>query len=54
MTARTIVGALALLALVAVTAYLLLQIPWEYGAGGVLVLGGLLWALGSDAPDVLP
>jgi hypothetical protein len=54
MTARTIVGGLALLALVAVTAYLLFQIPWEYGVGGVLVLGGLLWALGSDAPDVLP
>jgi len=54
MNARTIIGALALLALLGVSIYLLVQIPWEYGVGGVLVLGGLLWALGSDAPDVLP
>ena len=54
MTARTIVGTLGLLAMLGVTIYLLFQIPWEYGVGGVLVLGGLLWALGSDAPDALP
>jgi hypothetical protein len=54
MTARTIVGAIGLLALLGVAIYLLVQIPWEYGVGGILVLGGLLWALGSDAPDALP
>jgi hypothetical protein len=54
MNARTIIGAIALLALGAVAVYLLFQIPWEYGVGGVLVLGGLLWALGTDAPDALP
>ena len=54
MTARTIVGLCGLLALLAIVVYLLFQIPWEYGVGGILVLGGLLWALGSDAPDTQP
>ena len=54
MNARTIIGLLGLVALLGVSVYLLFQIPWEYGVGGVLVLAGLLWALGSDAPDALP
>ena len=51
MTARTIVGLCGLLALLAVTLYLLFQIPWEYG---IVVLAGLLWVIGVDEPDALP
>ncbi len=54
MTARTIVGLGAILILLGVTAYLLFQIPWEFGVGGILVLAGLLLAIGHDAPDALP
>jgi len=53
MTARTIVGATALLALIGVGIYLLVQIPWEFGVGGVLALAGILYAVGRDAPDAL-
>lgn len=54
MTARTIVGLCGLLVLLAVTVYLLFQIPWEYGVGGIVVLAGLLWVIGVDEPDALP
>lgn len=53
MTARTIVGLCGLLALVGVAIYLLFQIPWEYGVGGVAVLVGLLLAIGTNEPDAL-
>lgn len=53
MTARTIVGLCGLLALLGVTVYLLFQIPWEFGVGGILVLASLLLAIGHDAPDAL-
>ena len=53
MTARTIVGLLGLVVLFGIAVYLLFQIPWEYGVGGILVLGGILWALGVDSPDAL-
>ncbi len=44
MTARTIVGLCGLLVVLGVAIYLLLQIPWQYGVGGVLALAGL-WAI---------
>ena len=53
MTARTIVGLLGLLALVAIVVYLLFQIPWEYGVGGILVLASLLAIVGTNEPDAL-
>jgi hypothetical protein len=53
MTARTIVGATALLALIGIGIYLLFQIPWEFAVGGVAVLAGILLAVGHDAPDAL-
>jgi hypothetical protein len=53
MTARTIVGLFTIVALLGVTVYLLLQIPWEFGVGGILALAGILWALAIDAPDAL-
>jgi hypothetical protein len=53
MTARTIVGLCTIAGLVGVTLYLLLQIPWEYGVGGIVALIGILWALAIDAPDQL-
>lgn len=53
MTARTIVGACALLALLGITVYLLFQIPWEYGIGGILALTGLLAIVGTNEPDGL-
>ncbi len=53
MTTRTIVGALALLALLGVAIYLLFQIPWEFTVGGVLALAGILYAVGRGAPDAL-
>ena len=53
MTARAIVGLLGLAALFGVTAYLLFQIPWEYGVGGIVVLVGILLVLGVDEPDAL-
>ena len=40
MTSRTIVGAIALLALIGVGIYLLSQIPWEFALGGILALAG--------------
>jgi len=52
-TARAIVGLLGLAALFGVTAYLLFQIPWEYGVGGIVVLVGILLVLGVDEPDAL-
>jgi hypothetical protein len=53
MTARTIVGALALLALIGVGIYLLAQIPWEFALGGILALAGIWLAVGRSAPDAL-
>ena len=53
MAARTIVGVLALVALIGVGIYLLAQIPWEFALAGVLALGGILLAVGYDAPDAL-
>jgi hypothetical protein len=50
---RTVVGLIALAALVGVGIYLLFQIPWEFGVFGVLALAGILWALGVDEPDAL-
>jgi hypothetical protein len=52
-TARNIVGASAILVLLGIAVYLLFQIPWEYGVGGILVLAGLLLVIGRDAPDAL-
>jgi hypothetical protein len=53
MTARTIVGLGALLILVGIGIYLLVQIPWEFAVGGFLALVGILAAVGYDAPDAL-
>ena len=53
MTARTIVGLLGLVVLFGIAVYLLFQIPWEYTAGGILALAGLLAVIGADAPDTL-
>jgi hypothetical protein len=53
MTARTIVGTVALLTLVGVAVYLLAQIPWEFTVGGVLALAGILIAVGRGAPEAL-
>lgn len=53
MTSRTIVGAIALLALIGVGIYLLAQVPWEFAVGGVLALAGILWAVGRDAPGAV-
>ncbi|HKZ15276.1 MAG TPA: hypothetical protein VJL81_15675 [Solirubrobacterales bacterium] len=53
MTARTMVGALGLLALLGVTVYLLFQIPAAFAIGGIVALAAILWAVGHDAPDAL-
>ncbi|HJZ35832.1 MAG TPA: hypothetical protein VJ204_06120 [Solirubrobacterales bacterium] len=53
MTARTIIGLLGLVALFGIAAYLLFQIPWEYGVGGILVFAGILAVVGHDAPNAL-
>ena len=53
MTARTIVGAIALLALIGIAIYLLFQIPWEFALGGIVALAGIFYAVGRDAPDAL-
>ena len=53
MTSRTIVGAIALLALIGVGIYLLFQIPWEFALGGILALIGIWIAVGRSAPDAL-
>ncbi len=53
MTSRTIVGAIALLALIGVAIYLLAQIPWEFAVGGILALIGIFIAVNRDAPDAL-
>jgi preprotein translocase subunit SecF len=53
MTSRTIVGAIALLALIGIGIYLLVQIPWEFGVGGILALIGIWLAIGRSAPDAL-
>jgi preprotein translocase subunit SecF len=52
-TARNIVGASALLVLLGIAVYLLFQIPWQYGVGGIVALVGILAIIGSDAPDAL-
>jgi hypothetical protein len=53
MTARTIVGAIALLALIGVGIYLLAQVPWEFAVGGLLALAGIWLAVGRGEPDAL-
>jgi hypothetical protein len=53
MATRTIVGAIALLALIGITIYLLAQIPWEFALGGLLALAGIFYAISRDAPDAL-
>jgi hypothetical protein len=53
MTARTIVGLCGLLVLLGIAVYLLFQIPWEYGVGGIVALVGILAVIASDAPDAL-
>jgi hypothetical protein len=53
MIARTIVGAIALLALIGVGIYLLAQIPLEFAIGGILALIGIWLAVGRSAPDAL-
>jgi len=53
MTARTIVGLGGLLVILGVAVYLLFQIPWQYGVGGILALGGIMAIVGRDAPDAL-
>jgi hypothetical protein len=51
--ARTIVGLGGLLIPVGIGIYLLFQIPWEYGIGGIVALAGILLAVGHDAPNAL-
>jgi len=51
MATRTIVGTVALLALIGIGIYLLAQIPWEFALGGILALIGIFFAVGRDAPD---
>jgi hypothetical protein len=53
MTARTIVGLLGLVVLLGIAVYLLFQIPWEYGVGGIVVFAGVLALIGHDAPNAL-
>jgi preprotein translocase subunit SecF len=53
MTARTIVGACVLAVLAGVAIYLLLQIPWEFGIGGLVALVAILFTIAHDAPDPL-
>ncbi|HVV89682.1 MAG TPA: hypothetical protein VHB53_04230 [Solirubrobacterales bacterium] len=53
MTARNVVGACALVALVGVAIYLLAQIPWEYTLAGIVALVGILVLVAHDAPDAL-
>jgi hypothetical protein len=53
MTARTIVGLLGLVVLFGIAVYLLFQIPWEYGVGGIVAFAGILAVVGHDAPDAL-
>ena len=53
MTARTIVGLLGLVVLLGIAVYLLFQIPWEYGIGGIVALAGILLVVGHDAPNAL-
>jgi hypothetical protein len=49
-TARTIVGACALAALLGVGIYLLFQIPAVFAIGGIVVLVALVALLTRDAP----
>jgi hypothetical protein len=53
MTARTIVGLLGLVVPLGIAVYLLFQIPWEYGIGGIVALAGILLVVGHDAPNAL-
>jgi preprotein translocase subunit SecF len=53
MTARTIIGLLGLVVLLGITVYLLFQIPWEYGVGGIVALAGLLVIVGTNEPGAL-
>jgi hypothetical protein len=50
MTARTIIGACALLALVGVAVYLLFQIPAVFAIGGLVALVAIFAAVAHDAP----
>jgi hypothetical protein len=53
MTARTIIGVGTIAVLLGVTIYLLAQIPWEFGIGGVVALVAILFAIGIDEPNAL-
>lgn len=53
MTARTIIGICALVALLGVSVYLLFQIPAVFAIGGIVALVAILAAVGHDAPDAL-
>jgi preprotein translocase subunit SecF len=53
MTARTIVGLCGLIAILGIALYLLFQIPWEYGIGGILALAGLWAIIGTNEPNGL-
>jgi hypothetical protein len=53
MTARTIIGLLGIGVLLGITVYLLFQIPWEYGVGGIAVLAGLWSIVATSEPDGL-
>jgi hypothetical protein len=53
MTARTIIGVIALVALLGVSVYLLFQIPVVFAIGGIVALVAILAAVGHDAPDAL-
>jgi hypothetical protein len=53
MTARTTIGLLGLVVLLGIALYLLFQIPWEYGVGGIAVLAGLWSIVGTSEPDGL-
>ena len=53
MTVRTIIGVIALVALLGVSVYLLFQIPAAFAIGGIVALVAILAAVGHDAPDAL-
>jgi hypothetical protein len=53
MASRTIIGICAIVALLGVAIYLLVQIPWEFGVFGAVALVAILFLVGVDEPDAL-
>lgn len=53
MSARTIVGVCALVVLLGITVYLLVQIPAIFAIGGLVALIAIFLIVGHDAPDAL-